>query len=145
MSYKRTTYTYKISEILSDDIKLSNTVRQMFSSPDFAEEIGISHITPTAYRRIHEHLTAVLDRAIEVLSEPKPEKISEVVVGLTKGLILVEYQLARRQISKELGDKLKEVLTSLLDSLKESDAVKKFERARTLLDALAVLVYRRSR
>ena len=148
MSYKHApTHIYKTSEVLSDDTKLSSAVRQVLSLPSREAEGLIGSTTSTAYRRIHEHLTAVFDRAVEVLSRPESGRVSEVVVGLTKGLILVEYQLSRNQVSRELGIRLREILESLLESLNQSEAglAKKFERARTLLDALAVLVYRYTR
>lgn len=142
MSYKQRTVLYSTPEVLSDDIKLSNAVRQILSlQPDAASKL-IGKTTSTAYRRIHEHLTAVFDRATETLTQPEPKNINTVILGLTKGLILVEYQLSRGQISEELGSKLREVLNTLLNSLNEKDSARKFERARTLLDALAVLVYK---
>jgi len=132
--------TINIPKILSDDTELSNVIKQILTprSP-IAESLIEKRTTKTAYRKIHEHLTTVLDRAAIILSKPEPKDVSEIIIGLTKGLILVEYQLARGQLSKELGNKLKEVLTSLQDSVRETDAIKKFERARTLLDALLVL------
>jgi len=137
--------TINISKILSDDTELSNVIKQILTLEPHTAGSLIRGTTPTAYRRIHEHLTAVLDRATVILSKPEPKDISEIIIGLTKGLILVEYQLARGQVSKELSDKLREVLTNLQNSVRETNAIKKFERARTLLDALTVLVYKYAR
>ncbi|MEM2075739.1 MAG: hypothetical protein QW705_06765 [Zestosphaera sp.] len=134
-----------VLRILSDDIELSNVIKQILTLERHTAESLIGGTTSTAYRRIHEHLTAVLDRATVILSKPEPKDVSEIIIGLTKGLILVEYQLARGQISRELSDKLRVVLTNLQGSVRETNAIKKFERARTLLDALTVLVYKHAR
>lgn len=139
--------SYRISEALSSDTTLSDTVRKILNTQREEAKHLIGGTTLTAFRRIHDHLTAVFDRAVGILASPSSKEAStnEIIVGLTKGLILVEYQLSRRQISVELGNKLKEILTILLNSFGKSESVKMFERARTLLDAYTVLVYKYAR
>ncbi|MEM3510760.1 MAG: hypothetical protein QXV08_08680 [Desulfurococcus sp.] len=137
--------TINIREVLSDDKELSKVVRQLLDLKKDSAENLLRRTTSTAYRRIYEHLTSVLDRATVILSKPEPNDISEIIIGLSKGLILIEYQFERNEINQALSIELKKILTNLLDSVEETNAIKKFERARTLLDALTVLVYKYAR
>ncbi|MEM1907384.1 MAG: hypothetical protein QW562_06060 [Thermosphaera sp.] len=133
-----------LTEALTDDIKLSETVRELLSLDEYRAKQLIGKTTGTAFRRIHEHVTAVFDRAMEILSTPSKRDAGrgEIVVGLTKGLILVKYQLSRNQISPRLASALEAVLNNLINSIGKDESAKMFQRARTLLDAYAVLIYR---
>lgn len=119
-----------------------------------------SHIlrgtTSTAFRRIHEHITSAIDRALEVLTHSPAsgkldEKIrNEVSLLFTRGYILVNYQEARGQLSRELADRIKAMISRVLDELRgeKTDAVRlrgMLNSMRTLMDAMAVLVYRHAR
>ncbi|MEM2079036.1 MAG: hypothetical protein QXH45_07250 [Thermosphaera sp.] len=132
-----------LTEALTDDSKLSEAVRKLLSLDKNRAEPLIGDTTGTSFRKIHEHVTAVLDRAMEILSTPSKRDAGrgEIVVGLTKGLILVKYQLSRKQISPELASILEAVLNSLINSIGKDESAKMFQRARTLLDAYAVLIY----
>lgn len=95
--------------------------------------------TVTAYRRIHEIVSSALDRAETALGRRDQ---AELLIDFSRCLILVKYQLARNQISKELASTLIDVINHVMEELRRNTAnVENIRRARTLLDALAVLVY----
>lgn len=115
--------------------------------------------TITAYRRVHEIAASVFDRALVLKGVDRDafqRMVQELLVELGKALILVRYQRARRQLSEGLATNLELLIGTAINSLKESVAnlgkvhdhrgvvenvVNTLIRARTLLDALATLVY----
>jgi CRISPR/Cas system CSM-associated protein Csm2 small subunit len=108
--------------------------------------------TTTAYRRIHEQLAAAIDRAIEKLRKRERDKgldeseKSEILLDLSRSLILVEYQRARDQISQAVANMLIDVINGLVDSVRQreinvDDLRKIFERGRALIDTFAVIAY----
>ncbi len=99
--------------------------------------------TVTAYRRIHEVIGATLDRVVEDVKSTN-SLAGSTLMDLSRGIIMVRYQNARRQISDELANILSSILNYILDKAQRgqvSSAAAAASRARVLLDALAVLVY----
>lgn len=108
---------------------------------DAAKLIG--RTTTTAYRRVHEIISSVLDR---IVSGQLDETI---LIDLSKVVTLVSYQSARGQLSEGLASNLSQIINEVqkyvqnyLSQKRDLDLVKKVaSSARALLDALAVLVY----
>ena len=148
-------------ETLDDDVKLANYINELLSTdPRRAREIRelIGNTSHSGYRRVHEHLAATLDRLISGLEAGSGE-LKGSLLSLSKALILVEYQLARKQISDSLANILIGIIRKLISDIskmmeskeptRSSDELRKLrekvERARTIIDCLAVLVYRWAR
>jgi len=149
-------------ETLDDDVKLANYINELLSTdPRRVREVRnlIGDTSRSGYRRVHEHLAATLDRLISEL-EVGSGDLRGSLLSLSKALILIEYQLARKQISEGLANILIDIVRKLMsdiskameskESTKSSEELKKLlkgkaERARTIIDCLAVLVYREKR
>jgi hypothetical protein len=105
----------------------------------------IGSTSKTAYRRVHEIATSALDEIIKRV-KLSPEELKRVSLLLARALMLIEYQEARKQITSSLATVLRRVIQQLIDDItKKKDVnvvVKDAEYARTLLDAIAVLVYK---
>lgn len=137
-----------LQKALHGDNDLADAVRRILSVSERDAKGFIGNTSITAYRRIHEVITSVLDRIIEVIrgGTPRVEELSKFMVELSRCLILVRFQLARNQISQKLADKLIDIINIVMNNVKEAkDFLNVVQRARTLLDALAVLVYERER
>jgi len=110
--------------------------------------LRIGRTTTTAYRRVHEILASVLDFAAQVAAADETRWRSaagRLAVELSRAKIMVNYQLAREQISQDIATLLNEVLSSIDNALRRNqrELVRELaERGRVLIDALAVLVYR---
>lgn len=132
-------------ETLQSDNELANTVKNLLSLKQAGKLVGKTTIT--AYRRVHEIIASTLDRIVDAAkSKASEEEFSKLMIELTRCLILVRYQHARNQISRNLADSLTYIITTVMDNIapKNRDPRKLEQiasRARTLLDALAVLVY----
>jgi hypothetical protein len=148
-------------EVLDDDVKLANYINDLLSTdPRKVREIKelIGDTSHSGYRRVHEHLAATLDRLISGLEAGSGE-LKGSLLSLSKALILIEYQLARKQISDGLAGILTGIIRKLMSDInramesreptRSSEELKKLkekvERARTIIDCLAVLVYREKR
>lgn len=119
----------------------------------------IGGTTITAYRRVHEVIASTFDRAITLRGADinTYQKVAqELLVELSKALVLVRYQRSRDQLSDGLAMNLESLIGSTANILKDSltklkniqnyggvieNVVNTLTRARTLLDALATLVY----
>lgn len=115
-------------------------------------EFFIGKTSGTAYRRVHEIVASVLDRfSSSIPGDPS------LLTELARGLILVRYQASRGQVSESLANYLDNMLRTIIDKakstiekarssreevMKQWEDVKRLARnARSILDALAVLVY----
>jgi hypothetical protein len=108
--------------------------------------IRVGDTTVTAYRRIHEVLGSFLDFATRVASKDEQwnRAFGKLSVELARARIIVNYQLARNQISFDIASLLNAILDALENELrkKSRERVREVaENGRTLLDALAVFVY----
>lgn len=119
----------------------------------------IGNTTKTAYRRVHEVVASLFDRALALKGVDKDtfqKMVRELLVELNKALILVKYQHARGQLSGGLAVNLESLIKAVINYLKESltnlekvqdhkniaeNVINILTRARTLLDAIATLVY----
>ncbi|MEM1645819.1 MAG: hypothetical protein QXL96_08145 [Ignisphaera sp.] len=119
----------------------------------------IGGTTITAYRRVHEIIASVLDRTIALRGADVntfQKMVHELLVELSKALVLVKYQRARGQLSDGLATNLESLIDITTRILKDlptkpsstqdhssivENVVNTLTRARTLLDALATLVY----
>lgn len=142
----------KFSKSLEDSKELLDLVRHLLEMREDHVYRLLRATTSTGFRRIHEHLTSAIDRAIEICltkSELDEKSIGEITLLIARGLILVNYQEARGQLNRDLADRLKAMITRLLDILKTERKSSKIrevlESMRTLIDALAVLVYKYTR
>ena len=141
-----------VSNALKNDLELSNLIQKAFRLDRHSLEHIMDETTTTAYRRIHEQLAATIDRAIEKLRKRERDKgldeseRSEILLDLSRSLILVEYQRARDQISQAVANMLIDVINGLVDSVRQreinvDDLRKIFERGRALIDTFAVIAY----
>jgi len=123
----------------------------------------IGDTTVTAYRRVHEVIASVLDRVVMLKALRSDDKVTfqkilqELLIELSRALVLVKYQQARKQLFHCLAMKLaslvratSRILRKSLDELNKNaqnyddiveNVVNTLIRARTLLDALTTLVY----
>lgn len=142
-------------ESLEDSLKLANLVTRLMELRDREAGRLIGKTTTTGYRRVHEYLTSAIDRALELCRKAKGEKrlgdseLAEINLLISRSLILVNYQEARDQLSRDLADALRSIIHRILNSIssrREAVNVERLEKmlesARTIIDALAVLVYR---
>jgi DNA-binding ferritin-like protein (Dps family) len=107
----------------------------------------IGNTTITAYRRVHEILGSVLDFVAQTADEKQwSEVVSRLALELSRAKVIVNYQLAREQLSQDIARLLNNVLDSLEKALRDEKRKKEIrdlaERSRALIDALAVFVYR---
>jgi hypothetical protein len=109
--------------------------------------LRIGDTTTTAYRRVHEILASVLDFVARSAADTAQWEAAynRLVVELSRARIIVNYQLARDQISQDIAMLLNDVLSVIENAVRnnERERVRGLaERGRVLIDALAVLVYR---
>jgi hypothetical protein len=109
--------------------------------------LRIGETTVTAYRKVHEILGSVLDFAAHVAADERRWDVAanRLTIELSKAKIMVNYQLARKQISQDIATLLNVTLNSVENVLRSRsrERVRELaERGRTLVDALAVFVYR---
>jgi CRISPR/Cas system CSM-associated protein Csm2 small subunit len=141
-----------VSNALKNDLELSNLIQRTFRLDRHSLIRILGKTTTPAYRRIHEQLAATIDRAIEKLRKRERDKgldeseRSEILLDLSRSLILIEYQRARDQISQDVANILINVINGLLDSVRQreinvDDLRKIFERGRALIDTFAVIAY----
>lgn len=108
----------------------------------------IGNTTITAYRRVHEILGSVLDFVAQTADEKQWSEVvvSRLALELSRAKVIVNYQLAREQLSQDIARLLNNVLDSLEKALRDEKRKKEIrdlaERSRALIDALAVFVYR---
>ncbi len=152
-------------ETLDDDVELANYINRLLSADSHSVNELIDKTSRSGYRRVHDHLADTLDKLISTLDKliSRPEvgsgELKGSLLSLSKTLILVEYQLARKQISDNLANTLKDIIRKLMSDISKAleskeptrfiEELKKLkeevERARTIIDCLAVLVYREKR
>ena len=132
-----------VSNALASDEGLADAVHQLLSLDRESARRFVGSTTITAYRRVHEVVGSTLDRIIEVVRAGRYEELLKAIVDLSRCLILVKYQVARKQLSEDLATSLETLVSHVMGVVRRrsqnvGDIV---SRARTLLDALAVLVY----
>ncbi|HIQ11194.1 MAG TPA: hypothetical protein EYH26_04400 [Pyrodictium sp.] len=132
-----------VSNALASDEGLADAVQQLLSLDKESAKRFVGPTTITAYRRVHEVVGSTLDRIIEVIRAGRYEELLKSIVDLSRCLILVKYQVARKQLSGDLATSLETLISHVMGVVRRrsqnvGDIV---SRARTLLDALAVLVY----
>ncbi|MGC9012442.1 hypothetical protein, partial [Thermogladius sp.] len=101
----------------------------------------------SAYRRIHEHYAAVLDKAVEILrgkTAIDDQTRQEIVRDLTRVIIMVKYQAARGQLTEGIPQDLISLTNKLIKKTTEPSAQPKqlssmFERARMIIDSLVIM------
>jgi len=125
-------------QVLKREDLLVDEVEKILSMPSHNARSVIGGTSSTAYRRVHEIVASALDR----LAGSAQRDLS-LLVDLSKALILIRYQAARGQISDALANYIDDVIRGVIDTAKASweEAKRVARNARTLLDALAVLVY----
>lgn len=147
----------QVAQSIESDEKLYEIVDQIMKLPEYQIKRILGGTSTTAYRRVHERLASSIDKILEKLRNYKNVKDINVrdIAGtalsdLTRSLILLRYQNARGQISDDLRSILESIVSKLVNdikSLQSSDSEKlkelrkKLERARSLIDAIAVLAY----
>ncbi|MFZ8823636.1 MAG: hypothetical protein ACO2O0_05740 [Desulfurococcales archaeon] len=141
------------AQSIDSDEKLYEIVDQIMKLPKNQIERILGDTSTTAYRRVHKMLALSIDRILERLRNYKNVKdiAGPALSDLTRSLILLRYQNARGQISNDLRSILESIVSKLVNdikSLQSSDSEKleelrkKLERARSLIDAIAVLAYK---
>jgi len=131
----------------SGGTELLNIVDQLLAPKPI---LRVGDTTTTAYRRVHEILGSVLDFVIRAATEywGEAETANRLAIELSRAKVIVNYQLARGQISQDIAMILNHVLDSVSNALRrgQREAVRELaERGRALIDALAVFVYRHGR
>jgi ATP-dependent Zn protease len=130
------------SQVLRDEKLLVNEVEKILSLPPHIVRTIIGKHSKTAYRRVHEIVASALDRLIA-----SAKYDPSLLIDLSKALIMVRYQAAREQLPDAIANYIDSMLRSIIDTAKTSwSEAKGFaEKARTILDALAVLIYEYAR
>lgn len=119
----------------------------------------ISGTSKTAYRHVHEVIASSLDRLSEFARQYRGREqearknIGEHMLRISKGLILVRYQMARKQLGANLGQNLAQLIQAVLGKVREfaagriglDELATAIENARSILDAWAVIVYQFAR
>jgi CRISPR/Cas system CSM-associated protein Csm2 small subunit len=142
----------QVAQSIDSDEKLYEIVDQIMKLPEYQIKRILGGTSTTAYRRVHERLASSIDRILEKLRIYKNVRdiAGTALSDLTRSLILLRYQNARGQISDDLRSILESIVSKLVNdikSLQSSDSEKlkelrmKLERARSLIDAIAVLAY----
>lgn len=154
MSYPRVRPEQFSPQLLKEDEALSEYVQKLMAmrEDDARRFIGY-RTTKSAYRKVHEHIASAIDIILSKArgQEGQEERIlSEALISLSRGLILVEYQVARGQLGEELGRYLSGMLNTIINDLRASkkvgsELIKELDRARILVDAIAVLIYNYAR
>lgn len=118
----------------------------------------IGGTTITAYRRVHEVITSALDEITKRMPSKSPEEVRKelgaIELMIARSLILINYQEAREQISENLARLLKGVMETVSKVLAEiskpgtqdlNRLIERANKARSVLDSVAVLVYKYGR
>jgi hypothetical protein len=126
------------------EVGLLSVVDQLLG-PKPSLKIGATTIT--AYRGVHEVLASTLDLAARAAADEKSwnATYNKLAVELSRAKIVVNYQLVRGQISRDIATLLNDVLNAIDSAMrnKQRDQVReRAERGRVLIDALTVLIYR---
>ncbi|RLE84913.1 MAG: hypothetical protein DRJ67_09780 [Thermoprotei archaeon] len=136
-------------EAIHCDGRASDVVSKLLSLDPRDARRFVGEVTKTAYRRLHEVVTSTIDEIAQ--RAERGEVGSRDLITITRSEVIVRYQQARGQVPKEVAD----ALLVIIDELKkEIQAAAKpggrgtrgelsgaLERARLILDAIAVLVY----
>jgi len=137
-------------DIINIDLKnvenVSNFVRDILAkSKEEAELIKVvKKTTKSSYRRVHEIASSALE---EVERGKNP---TSAITALTKSLILVKYQEARKLLVGQLPRYIEQILSKVLECMQEAskkqggnihDCREMAKNGKMILDALAVLVY----
>jgi hypothetical protein len=134
-----------LEQLLTSDTELSNfIINSIFTKGDLKDELSNKK---SAYRRIHEHYAAVLDRAVEILrgkAAIDDQTRQEIVRDLTRIIIMVKYQAARGQLTEGIQQDLISLTNKLIKKTTEPSAQPKllssmFERARMIIDSLVIM------
>ncbi len=137
-----------LDKLLTSDTELSNfIINSIFTKGDLKDELSNKK---SAYRRIHEHYAAVLDRAVEILrgkTAIDDRTRQEIVRDLTRVIIMVKYQAARGQLKEGISQDLVSLANKLIEKIEkttEPSAQPKqlssmFERARMIIDSLVIM------
>lgn len=141
----------KFRNSLENHSNLVDLVKRLMGIEETEASKLLEKVTKTGYRRVHDYVALALDRSIEICKRTTSAKLSneevnEIILLLSRGLILINYQLARKQLNENIAICLRGVLEHILDKIQngvdKSTLTKMIESARTLVDALAVVVYR---
>lgn len=137
-------------ESLDQPSKMVDLARSLMELPERDARRLIGYTSKTGFRRVHEHLTSAIDRAIEILARGKldDESLNKILIMFTRGLVLVNYQEARNQLDKELASRLKAMVEYEIEVLKTRSVERirrTLESMRTLMDAMCVLAYKYAR
>ena len=136
-------------EAIHCDEKASDVVSKLLSlkRPDAEKFVG--KVTKTAYRRLHEVVTSSIDEIAQRAERGKVE--SRDLITITRSEVVVRYQQARGQVPKEVADALLAIIDELKKEIRTAtkpggrgtggELSGALERARLILDAIAVLVY----
>lgn len=142
----------EFKDSLEQPAKLSELVRRLMELSERDARRLIGDTTKTGFRRVHEHITSAIDRALEILARARggldDESLNRILVMFTRGLILLNYQEARDQLDRELAVRVKAMVDHATEVLKTRsvDRIRNtLEFMRTLMDAMLVLVYRYAR
>ncbi|OYT37409.1 MAG: hypothetical protein B6U89_07320 [Desulfurococcales archaeon ex4484_58] len=145
----------QVKKSLQDDQELNIVISKILSLDPPSARMIIRGTSITAYRRVHEIISGVLDRILDDIrglrttQQKQLERVRNKLIELSKCLILVNYQEARNQISSELANYLKEIINFATDTIRKSNNINTIEsvisRSRTLIDAYGVLVYKYGR
>jgi hypothetical protein len=137
-------------DIINIDLKnvenVSNFVRDILAkSKEEAELIKVvKKTTKSSYRRVHEIASSALE---EVERGKNP---TSAITALTKSLILVKYQEARKLLVGQLPRYIEQILSKVLECMQEAsreqganihNCREMAKNGKMILDALAVLVY----
>jgi len=128
----------KVEDALNDSKILSEEIEKILRINTQQAKKELNRTSPTAFRKIHGFVSSAIDEAV-VRSDT-----SRALVKFTKALIMVEYQEARGQLDQRLADIVAKTLQLLIADAKNNSSIdrKKLDRARALIDSLAVLSYR---
>jgi len=138
---------------IQNDLRNNNilsAVTQVLNIDERSARRLIGRTTITAYRRIHEIVASALDEIVT------GEDLTGISLMLSRSLILIEYQESREQISEQLATFLKNLLSPLANDVAKlvgravarpelGELKRKADHIRSLLDSLAVLVYKYGR
>jgi len=127
-----------VKDALNDSKILSEEIEKILRINTQQAKKQLNQTSPTAFRKIHGFVSSAIDEAV-VRSDT-----SRALVKFTKALIMVEYQEARGQLDHWLADIVARTLQLLIADAKNNSSIdrKKLDRARALIDSLAVLSYR---
>lgn len=142
----------ELIESLEQPLKMVDLTKNLMELPERDARKLIGYTSKTGFRRIHEYLTSVIDRGLELISRDKDklndERLNELLVMFARSLILVEYQEARDQLDRELANRIKIMVEHAIDVLKTKniERIKRtLESMRTIMDAILVLAYKYAR